>query len=37
MEEMLPTELQEALYEVWAEGGWGMLITGAHSLALQLP
>ncbi|GAA5848100.1 hypothetical protein JCM9279_007453 [Rhodotorula babjevae] len=28
MEEMLSTELQEALYEVWAEGGWGMLITG---------
>ncbi|BGP39868.1 hypothetical protein JCM10450v2_003840 [Rhodotorula kratochvilovae] len=28
MEEMLPADLQEALYEVWAEGGWGMLISG---------
>ncbi|GAA5980561.1 hypothetical protein JCM11641_006681 [Rhodosporidiobolus odoratus] len=34
MEEMLggmaglPSELDVALYEVWAEGGWGMVITG---------
>lgn len=35
MEEMLssgdglPSELDEALYETWAEGGYGMLISGA--------
>jgi len=34
MEEMLPPELQEALYEVWAEAGWGMVVTGAHTLSL---
>ncbi|GAA5842558.1 hypothetical protein JCM11251_004903 [Rhodosporidiobolus azoricus] len=33
MEELLgqggrPSELLEALYEVWAEGGWGMVISG---------
>ncbi|GJN89166.1 hypothetical protein Rhopal_002140-T1 [Rhodotorula paludigena] len=34
MEEMLspgtglPSDLDEALYEVWAEGGWGMVIAG---------
>lgn len=39
MEEMLsngdglPSELDEALYEIWAEGGYGMLISGALPLS----
>lgn len=41
MEEMLssgdglPSELAEALYEIWAEGGYGMLISGASSSCLS--
>lgn len=40
MEELLgtwdgrPSELTEALYDVWSEGGWGLIISGAYKLFL---
>lgn len=42
MEELLgtldgrPSELTEALYEVWSEGGWGMVISGASQSSCKV-